>query len=275
MDMNSDLSPFLREHYKGADGLREILKSTKSFTDQIPGKLRGMQTRYLEQNPSLYTPNQRQLMGYCLEAYLYKEFSSDWLAEQIWSIVHTGSGDRPLTEVLWNSFDAHDTADVDTAALSLLLDNFLVQSAAFIDFYLLYLWMFFRQEPLDKGFVKWPKVEKMLRSTEEPPFDDKARKILAYLQEKVFSGQISWNVCSVGNWGAVVSALRHKVVHRDRALPSLDQGKSLTSIMIRDWADELKSIGCARFCEDVRGDMFYMVSTLAGVLYDEEWKPGL
>lgn len=85
-------------------------------------------------------------MLYYLNAFCYKEFLCDVVTEQIWGFVHTGEGDRLLIDVLHNIFDFHQTVDVDTVALSRLLESFLLQGTAFLDFYLQYLCAFFQIE---------------------------------------------------------------------------------------------------------------------------------
>ena len=271
---NNQLQTYINDYYKdAANGLRASLKHTKAFTDQIPRKLREMQARFLDRNSELLSDEQIELLKYYLNGFLYKEFLCDWLAEQIWGIVRTGTSDRPLVTVLHNSLDSQDTSDIDTVALSLSLDNYLVQAAAFLDFYLLYIGVYFRQQS-GKGFVKWADIEKVLKLNHQPPFDKKAQEILTFFNERVFFDQIAYETFSIRGWGKIVNELRHKVVHRDREVPDFSEGTSLTEKMIEGWPEELRSLGCARFCADVRGDMFLMVSTLAGVLYDEVWRPG-
>jgi hypothetical protein len=274
--MHEMMAAHLRQVYGGAIGLRELLKLAQSYTEQIPRKLRHMEQTYFERNPSLYSDEERDTVRYYQDAFLYKQFSCDWLTEQMQGMRHTGSGDRRLLEVLENSLDAHDTRDVDAVIWSLLLDNYLVQAATFLDFYLLYIWAFFRQ-PLSQKILKWKgQIMPMLEAVEEPVFRAKAASVVNYVRDKVFSESLRVETRSIQGWGTVVNGLRHTVVHRDRvsSLPSFGKAETLTEKKTKNWEGALKAIDCAQFCEDVRGDMFQMTTKLAEVLYEQPWVPG-
>lgn len=268
------LSVFLRQHYGGAYGLRDLLGKTQDYNEQIPKKLRTMQEIYLNSNPHLYSAEQRKLLNYYLEAFSYKELFTSWCVEQIWSITRTGNGDRKLLDVLSNLYDNHDKGEEDLLLLSFVLDNFLLQSTAFLDFYMLYLRLFFHVDKTSR--LQWNTFRDELRklaNNEDTELSSKARLVLDYFQGKVF-GETERRSFSLENWGGIIRNLRNPTVHRDYSFPTFHPAEELTSKITSDWPPELRNIDCARFCEDIQGEMFVMVSALATALYGIEWKPG-
>lgn len=269
-----ELSGFLQQYYGGAYGLRDLLGKTRDYTEQIPKKLKAMQEMYLNANPHLYNTEQNDLLNYYLDAFSYKELFTSWCVEQIWSIVRTGSGERKLLEVLSNLYDNHDRREEDLLLLSFVLDNFLLQSTAFLEFYMLYLRLFFHKD--GKRFQSRDFLRDLsdLADDESSEFSTKAQLVRDYFQNRVFSEASRRGSFSIDNWGGIIRKLRNPTVHRDLSIPKFDPAKDLALEITVDWPSELREIGCARFCEDIQGEMFVMVSSLAAVLYDIEWKPG-
>lgn len=267
------LSGFLQQYYGGAFGLRDLLSKTQDYTEQIPKKLKAMQKIYLNANPHLYNTEENELLNYYLDAFSYKELFTSWCVEQVWSIERTGSGERKLLEVLSNLYDNHDTREEDLLLLSFVLDNFLLQSTAFLEFYMLYLRLFFHKD--GKRFQPKDFLRDLsgLADNESSEFSPKARLVLDYFQDKVF-GESRRGSFAIDNWGGIIRKLRNPTVHRDLSVPKFIPAKDLASEVTVDWSLELRDISCARFCEDIQGEMFVMVSSLAAVLYDIEWKPG-
>lgn len=272
MDPNPALQAFLHNHYQGAHGLRDLLHKTQSFTDQVPRKLRAMEAVYLKHNASRYTAEEIQRLQYYREAFCYKELLCDWTVEQIWAVVHTGGGDQSLLAILQNIFDDHQTAETDTIVLSFLVENFLLQGTAFVDFFMLYLAAFFRVE--ETKFISWKKLESALQEVNDAIFRDKARQVEQFFAARVFAETTERGGLSIRNWGNVLRELRHATIHRDQDYPDFTAGGLLVQRKTRDWPEPLWRIECARFCEDVRGDMFLMVTKMAAALYSLEWKPG-
>lgn len=265
------LPQYLSDYYSGANGLRDLLRKTQSYTEQLPLKLQAMEELYLREYPERYTLEQTAALQYFRKAVGYKELITSWQTEEMWGVVRTGAGDRLLLDVLRNVYDEHETRDDEFLLLSFLLDSFLLQATAFLDFYTLYLCEFFqinRQYALGKSFLG------RLETVDTDRFGSRASLVSAYFAEKVFATPPSRHGTCIIGWGSIVRDLRHSTVHRDQLVPSFDTNEELVEKKLRDWPEDLKAIQCARFCSDVQGDMFAMVSTLAGVLYDVDWQPG-
>jgi hypothetical protein len=263
-----DLQNFLSDHYKGANGLRDLLLKTNLYVGGIPYKLNAMQGLYIKRNADLYTPNQIKKLDYFLSAYLYKQHMTSWHIEQVWGITDTSAGDRKLLDVLRNIFDDHQTSDTDLLLLSFLVDNFLLQATAFLDFYILYLCTFFHM-PNTRGRGILEKLEHV----DTKVFKDKPNLVREHFKNRVFASPGRYAL-SIVSWGGMLRDLRNSTVHRDQEQPSFDPRGTLVEQKAREWPEALKEIECARFCEDVQGEMFLMVSQVATVLYDIEWQPG-
>lgn len=264
------VDPFKR--YRAiVSGLLASLEESQSYSSQIPKKLRLMQEIYLQRNPNLYNAEQIRKLRYYQSAFAYKDTSVALSLEQLWSLVHTGEGDRPLLHVLANIYDEHRIDDPHLALLSFTLENFLLQATAFLDFYMLHLCAFFHVDNTNR--MSGHKLMQALREVDLPLLKEKAKQVEKFFQSHVF-GQANRGAISIGSWGDVLRELRHSTIHRDMEYPSFDTGEQLTVKKTGEWPESLRSIDAVRFAQDVQNDMFLMVTQLSAALYDLEWKPG-
>lgn len=252
-------------------GLRSLLGETQSYTQQIPQKLAGMQEVYLHRNPQLYDSVQVRKLRYYQAAFAYKDLLVAYRLEALWSIVHAGSGDRLLPEVLANIYDEHDTSNEHIVLLSFALDDLLLQATAFLDFYMLYLRAFFRLS--DTGKLSPHKLMQALEDVDEPAPGQKASNVREFFRKRVFA-EPELRAASIVGWGKLLRSLRNSVIHRDTIYPAFDTGEKLVEKITHDWPEELHGINAVRFAQYIQNDMFTMIRSLASMLYDLEWKSG-
>lgn len=252
-------------------GLCSALEESASYTDQIPKKLARMQELYLARNPYLYDKIQVRKLRYYQAALAYKDLIVAFRLEELWCVVHSGPGDRPLLEVLRNVYDEHHTADEHITLLSFTLDDFLLQATAFLDFYMPYLRAFFQLS--DDKKLSERKLMGALGQIDDPAFLSKATIVREFLQQRVFT-DVEIGAGFIAGWGTVLRTLRNSVIHRDMLYPTFATGEKLVDKVTQQWPRPLREIDTVRFAQDIQNDMFSMITSMAELLYELEWKPG-
>lgn len=262
---------FFNEYSKTEEGLKDLLRVVRGYSDTYSPKLRDMETAYLKANPSLYNDTEKEQLKYFREAFSYKFYLSTMHLEEIWSLTHIRNTDYTLSQILENVFDLHQTADDDVLLFSFALEGFIVQGNAFLDLYLLYLCHIFKIS--DTNHMSGWKLLKALDVVEDERFANRAKEIAQYFRENVF-GTGKEKAFLTDNWGELLKKLRHSILHRDMLAPSFEKQTTLLEQITGDWHKSIEGVSCSRFCQDAQNDMFDLVTTIAALVYEVEWKPG-
>jgi hypothetical protein len=255
-----------------AKGLDNLLLTTQSYTESLPQKLAAMERVYLKNNPGVYGDAEIQQMKYYREAYCYKFYLSTMHLEELWALTHTKGTTFSLEEVLSNIFDNHRTSKEHLLLWSFVIEAFIVQGNAFLDFYMLHLCSIFQVEKVH--YLSGKKLMNALQKIQRAPFAARADKVRRYLTENVF-GDNEPRVFLTSNWGQLLKTLRNSILHRDQLKPSFEEGEDLLHKLNTKWPSSLQEITCSRFCQDVQNVMFELVQEIAATIYGLEWKPGV
>lgn len=261
----------LNEYGKTEEGLKDLLRVVRGYSDTYSPKLRDMESAYLRVNPHLYDNIEKDKLKYYREAFSYKFYLATMHLEQMWALKHIGQIDFTLRQVLENLLDLHKTTEDDVLLFSFAFEGFIVQGNAFLDFYLLYLCNIFKI--IETNHMSSRKLLKALDGIEEEPFVQRAKAITQYFRKNVF-GSGEKKVFLTDNWGELLKELRNSTLHRDMLAPSFENQTTLLEQITGDWHKSLEGISCSRFCQNAQNDMFDLVTTIAALLYEVEWKPG-
>jgi len=261
----------LDEYGKTEEGLKDLLRVVRGYSDTYSLKLRDMESAYLKANPRIYDSIEKNKLKYYREAFSYKFYLATMHLEQIWSLTHIGQSDFTLNQVLENIFDLHQTIEDNILLFSFAFEGFIVQGNAFLDLYLLYLCHIFKIR--DTNRMSGQKLLKALDNIEDEPFVHRAEAIKQYFRSNVFgSGEKKFFLTD--NWGELLKELRNSILHRDMLAPSFENQTTLLEQITGDWHNSIESISCSRFCQDAENNMFELVTTIAALLYEVDWKPG-
>ena len=266
MDKQDVLS---NEYSKIFIGLVDLTRAVRGYATHLPIKLQAMETIYLQKTPE-YTEDERKKIVYFREAFAYKFHQANLHLEQLWSLTHIGNQFPLLREVLINIYDAHHVVEDSLLLPSFVIEGFIIQGTAFLDFYMLYMCSIFQIS--ETNYLSGRKFLKALEQVEEP-HKVRAEEVHDYFAEKVF-GQSNTGAILTDNWGELLKNLRNSLVHRDMLSPDFQNGVSLLTMVMGEWPERLMDLSCSRFCQDIQNVMFYMITKLAAVIYGLEYKPG-
>ena len=251
--------------YSASVGLVSVeSKETAFILEKIPH----MQRIYIQNNRSLYSDDDEQELKSSLSAILFKFRLTNYALLQVWSI-----RDNKTKEFLYNNFanssKSFDCTNDEQFLYSALLEQFLFQGRAFLDFYMIYIILLLKVD--DRGYVNKKKFEKLLQSA-QPPFDSKASTALKYFQENVFGEEVDRGVVQA-NWGSLLKSLRDKIAHRDMIKHAFKSDESLFDGTPID-LPTIRDLTYDRFCQNMHNGMFFLFTELLPLLYDLEWKAG-
>ena len=125
----------------------------------------------------------------------------------------------------------------------------------------------------ETNYLSGKKFIKALDHIEDEWFIARAEQVKNYFEEKVFGGSETGALLT-DNWGELLKNLRNSLVHRDVLHPDFQNNEPLLTRIIGDWPERETDLTCSRFCQDVQNVMFYLLTKLAAVVYDLEYKPG-
>jgi hypothetical protein len=259
------------EYSKTEEGLKDLLRVVRGYADTYSPKLRDMEDAYLRANPHLYDDIEKEQLKYFREAFSYKFYLAAMHLEQIRALSHIGKTDYSSSRILENIFDLHRTTENGVLLFSFAFEGFIVEGNAFLDFYLLYLCHIFGIKVANRMSSRIFLNE--LHRIEVAPFVDKAEAVREYFKENVF-GTGKEKVFLTDNWGTLLKKLRDSILHRDMLTPSFENKATLIKQITGNWHDSLKDISCSRFCTDAQNDMVELVTRIAALVYEVEWKPG-
>lgn len=259
------------EYSKTDEGLKDLLRVVRGYSDTYSPKLRDMESAYLRANPGLYDALEKEQLKYYREAFSYKFYLATMHLEQLRALSHLRENDFKLSQILENIFDTHRTTENDVLLFSFMFEGFIVQGNAFLDFYLLYLCHIFKIK--DTNRMSNRKLQKALGEIEGQPFGKRAEAICQYFSKNVF-GAGKEKAFLTDNWGELLKELRNSILHRDELVPSFENQTTLLKQITGDWHSSLEDISCSRFCQDAQNDMFELVTIVAAMIYEVEWKPG-
>lgn len=251
-----------------AEGLRILLADSKIHAEIPIQKLHAMQDIYFQTNPRLFTREDCDKMEDSLKAATYKFYLSNLNLEQLWSLSHNKRD--YLFYALENTIDQLSVTDDELLLISFSLEGFLFQARAFLDFYMLYLCLSLKAD--HPGYMSTKKFFKALEGVQQSPFAEKASQIHIYFYEHVF-GSTDWDGLNPNNWGSLLRSLRDKVAHKNRLRPSYESDEVLVGGIRFDWPT-LQGITYDRFCQYIQNGMFSLLTDLAPILYELEWKAG-
>jgi len=261
---------FLIDYYKPIySGLVALAEDVEKYALLLPEKLQHMEKIYLQSNND-YSDTEQKRIRYYREAFSYKFYLAELHTEQLWSLNYSLKTPPLLQNVLENLFDNHKCSDVQIILPCLCFEGFIIQSAAFLDFYMLFLCSIFKIEETKRlsGF----KFKKALRCVNKKTNDERAKVVEDYFSDKIHSGNIDIKLFTK-YWGDSLKVLRDSLVHRDSRHPDFCNDTSLLQD-IGSWPEKEKNLPVARFCQDIGNDMIYMVNELVKTVYGLEYKPG-
>jgi hypothetical protein len=267
MDMNNILS---NEYNKIFAGLIDLSRAGRDYATSLPQKLQAMEGIYLQNYP-MYTDVERKQINYFREAFVYKFYLANLHLDQLWSLSHLGKHPSTLKEVLSNIYDFHQFGDDNLLLPSFVIEGFVVQGTAFLDFYMLYMCYIFRIN--ETNYLSGKKFIKALEQIVEEPYKSRAEQVKLYFEENVF-GDSESRALLTNNWGELLKALRNSIVHRDTLHPDFQNDVMLLEKIIGKWPEKEIDLTYSRFCQDVQNVMFYQITHLAAIVYGLEWKPG-
>jgi hypothetical protein len=258
------------EYNKIFEGLFDLTRSVNSYATSIYEKLRAMEQIYLERNPTYSEVEQNQIK-YFGQAFAYKFHLANLHLEELWALNHLGSQSYTLKEVLNNIFDMHHFSDDNLLLPSLVIEGFIIQGTAFLDFYMLYMCSIFNVS--ETSHLSGKKFIEALGRIEDEPFKTRAEQVKEYFEKNIF-GENKKETLLSNNWGELLKSLRHSLVHRDILYPDFQEDVKLLDKIINKWPVNEVDLTCARFCQDVQNVMFYQLTKLAATVYGLEWIPG-
>jgi hypothetical protein len=258
------------EHNKIAQGLNVLLSETRRHADSFPKKVSGMQRHFLRDHAVLYPlPGEIEQLDYHLRAALYKFYLATLSLEQLWSLSHTKRDQ--IADVLENGLDHLDCTDDELLLISFVFEGFLFQARSFLDFYMIYLCIYFRAG--HTGSMSFDKFKAALERVPQGPSRQKAETILTYYGDHVMGQADARFALSPNNWGLLIRSLRDKIAHRDVVRPSFDGDERLIDKVLFDWPT-LQRLTYDRFCQYMQNGMFALVTDVSPVLYEIAWISG-
>src|SRR5699024_9997207 len=132
-----------------------------------------------------------------------------------------------LYETLSNLYDHHQVIEEKHLLPSFVIEGFVVQGNAFLDFYMLYIYAILKvtkRNRLNKG-----KFINRLGDVSHDQLKSKAEKVKEYFEENVLSKKSIQNC-----WGLLLNSLRDSAVHRDLLYPDFEKGESLLGQILKD-----------------------------------------
>ena len=267
MDEQSVLS---HEYGKVFVGLVDLSRIVRDYTTSLPAKLQAMEEIYLQDTPE-YTEVERKKIAYFRRAFAYKFHLTNLHLEQLWSLTHTGDQNLLLKEVLANIYDTHQFNDDNLLLPSFAIEGFIIQGTAFLDFYMLYMCSIFKIN--ETNHLSGRKFLQALEQVTEEPCGARAEQVKIYFTTNVF-GDSKEETLLTNNWGELLKNLRNSLVHRDILCPDFQNAVPLLERIIGKWPEREMNLTCSRFCQDVQNVMFYLMTTLAAIVYGLEYKPG-
>ncbi|MCA9893734.1 MAG: hypothetical protein KC615_12180 [Anaerolineae bacterium] len=239
-----------------------LLKDSNEQSFHTAKKIQKMHAIYV--NKADFPSTEKAKAHSKLQAFCYKFQVSNYLLEQLWALSHTRR--MRVYDAILNSLDVMDTTDDELMLVSLHLENFLLQSRAFLDFYLLYLLSILRTAY--EGSISREKFQKQLKISDT----SKAIWLSEYFETKVF-GNTDWSGMNPNDWGTLLVSLRDKVAHRDRLKYSFDGQEEITKGILHTWPT-ITEITYDRFCQYIQNGMFSMLEDISKQIYELEWIPG-
>ena len=260
----------INEYSKISSGLIDLSRAVRNYATALPEKLNAMEAIYLSNNP-IYSDTEIRRMKYFREAFSYKFQLSTLYLEELWSLTHIGDYQITLKDVLGNIFDTHQFVNDGLLLPSFVFEGFIVQGSTFLDFYMLYMCSIFKIDETKR--LNGKKFLNALELVVDDPYRDRAQKVRQYFEENVF-GERENKTIITNNWGELLRRLRNSIVHRDILIPDFENNVTLLEKIIGQWTENDVDLPCSRFSQDVQNVIFYLITTLAGIVYDLEWKPG-
>jgi hypothetical protein len=247
----------------------DLIKVNREHFSIRPAKIRKMEEIYFVNNPQLYTATEKKLIHTHLEALLFKFELASLALEQLWSIREAKTAS--ILQAIGNSTLSFDITNSDMFLYSSLLENFLFQSRAFLDFYMFYIVVLFKQGN-SIAYISHERFLEVMKHSQSTAFAEKAEKVQHYFEKEVFGEDRSDGLVPL-NWGMLTKGLRDKIAHRDTIRHSFDSIESLfdgTPIDI----PTLRATTYDRFCQHMQNGMYLLYEMVMPIVYDLEWKSG-
>jgi hypothetical protein len=141
------------------------------------------------------------------------------------------------------------------------LEGFVIQAAAFFDFYLLHIACLLQIPPRRR--LPEHDLVQILESSEDNSSSQKFHDVLKH-----------YRLAAPKQRRGLIKSLRHSLVHRDELIPSFENNISLMEQLLAEAPPRILDFSCAEFCQDVQNDMFALVTDLSERLFGLEWKAG-
>lgn len=252
-----------------ANALGLLATDTKrEYLDDIVKKMSKLHEVYVASKSDLYSQKEIEELGDSLQSVTYKFALSAMALEQLWALSHNTR--FSVWSAIENSLSSLDISDNDLLLCSFGLETFLLQSNAFIRFYMLYLCLLLKTGV--EGHITKDKFEKQLANVVEPRFRTKSDQILKYFSTNVF-GEYKPDAAFRQDWGSLIKSLRDKISHRDRIRASFHSEEFLLDEIRFNWPT-LQDATYDRFCQEMQNCMFAMIEDLTPVVYERDWMPG-
>ncbi len=261
----------INEYGKIFLGLTDLSRTVRGYSMALPMKLQAMEKIYLQEN-KIYTDFEKKRINYFREAFTYKFFLASLHLEELWSLSHLGDSPPGLKDILINIYDTHEFSNDNSLLPSFVIEGFIIQGTAFLDFYMLYMCTIFKIN--DTNRLSGKKFISALEKIEDEPYKTRAEEVRAYFKSKVF-GSTKDGLPIADNWGGLLKSLRNSLVHRDELHPDFQNDVSLLEKIIGSWPEKDVDMTFSYFCQNVQNVMFHLLKELAEAVYGVEYKSGL
>ena len=252
------------------DASLELATKAQKDMEYTVRKTAEAQKVYLRTNSSIYTEDEIATIHYFLDAFFYKYQLANYSLEQLWAM-RDAKIEGSMADIIRNAIVTLGLTKEEEFLQSHFLEQFLFQSRACLDFYMLYLTKILRTSRVDSMSVK--KFYNALHTSKPDLLGKKAEDIKAYFSDQVFSDESSVQFASTPNWGKLLRSLRDKIAHRDRIIIVHNSRDQIMNDVLVEMPT-LQNMTYEQFGQTIENGMYEMIRELFPVIYGLEWQPG-
>lgn len=211
-----------------------MVSQNRGYIDTTHNILRGIQGRYIKENPDLYTEDELIWINHYLDSVIYKSFLVRVAVEHLQTVKY-GRIEDSLWPAIENSLGAMDCSSDEKVLLSFAFEAFLFEARSFLDIYMILVCLLlktgFSNEQMNKT-----KFYSLLDKVENPLFSEKAKWFKQYFDTNVFGKENNQGAFIFRNdWGSLLISLRDKISHRDFINFSFESQEKYMKEIILDW----------------------------------------
>ena len=246
------------------DGLLRLVEKNRHTVDENVRRLKAMHQTYFQENAHFYDESETRWINHYLDSVIYKYYLVMISVEQLQAIRHNKRSESIVTAPE-NNLDRLDCSDNEQLLVSFALENFLFESRAFLDLYMILVCLLLRTG-FAKGYMNRERFFDEFDKVQQPPFFQKAEWVTDYIKSNVF-GKHDVKSFVRKDWGELIKSLRDKIAHRDIIQPSFDSDETLIKGVLLNWPT-LQGMTYQAICEMIRNGMFSLFVDVSAFPYD-------